>query len=119
MAKGQIKQAQAKIDQKTFELLCKCQCVETEISAEFGVSRDTLIRWCKETYGVDFATIYKEKRASGFASLRSKQFAEAMKGNTTLLIFLGKNYLGQSDKVEQETTERIQIINDIPKTENR
>jgi hypothetical protein len=45
-----------------------------------------------------------EQLASGFehrnASLRRKQFEAAMNGNTTILIWLGKQYLGQRDKRE-------------------
>ena len=35
MAKGQIKQAQIKIDQKQFENLCKMQCTEKEIMSAY------------------------------------------------------------------------------------
>jgi hypothetical protein len=34
------------------------------------------------------------------ASLKRKQFQVAMRGNPALLIWLGKQYLGQSDKLE-------------------
>ena len=34
----------------------------------------------------------------GKASLRRRQFEAAMDGNTAMLIFLGKNYLGQTDQ---------------------
>lgn len=118
MAKGQIKQAQIKIDQAKFESLCKCQCSEREIASEFGVNIETLRRWCKNTYKKTFEEVFEEKRFCGFTALRSKQFMEAMKGNTTLLIFLGKNYLGQSDKVETEQMEKIEIINDVKPNEN-
>jgi hypothetical protein len=39
-------------------------------------------------------------RAERNASLRRKQFELAMAGNTTMLIWLGKQYLGQKDKHE-------------------
>lgn len=46
---------------------------------------------------------YKTKgKCKGKTSLRSWQWANAKSGNTTMQIFLGKNYLGQSDKVEAE-----------------
>lgn len=101
MAKGQIKQKQANINQKQFETLCAIQCTEEEIMAMFDVSKDTLIRWCKNTYGADFATIYKEKRQNGKASLRRNQFKLA-ETNPTMAIWLGKQYLGQKDHTEQE-----------------
>lgn len=99
MAVGQIKQAQSKIDEKQFEQLCKMQCTEMEIASFFDVSKDTLIRWCKETYGVDFATIYSQKKEGGKIAIRRFQLQQAEK-NPTMAIWLGKQYLGQTDKIE-------------------
>lgn len=115
MAKGQIKQAQVKIDQEIFENLCKIQCTEEEIYSWFGVSKETLIRWCKNTYGSDFATAFKNLSNQGKISLRRAQIKKATTGkmDTTMLIWLGKQYLGQTDKVETENVERVQIINDV------
>jgi len=96
MAKGQVKQAQVKIKQDDFEHLCSIQCTREEICAFFGISKDTLLRWCKETYGTDFDTIYKEKRQMGKASLRRTQWKLADK-SVPMAIFLGKNMLGQVD----------------------
>lgn len=112
MAKGQIKQKQAKIDQKQFENLCKMQCTETEIMAWFEVCKDTLISWCRATYGTDFSTIYKEKKESGKISLRRFQIQQAEK-NPTMAIWLGKQYLNQTDKVEQTTNADITINNKL------
>lgn len=42
-------------------------------------------------------------RNRGKTSLRSWQFAAAKQGNTSLLIHLGKNYLGQTDRPETDT----------------
>ena len=98
MAKGQIKQKQSTINQKQFESLCGIQCTEEEIMAVLDISKDTLLRWCKATYGTDFATIYKEKRRIGNASLRRSQF-ELAKTNATMSIWLGKQYLDQKESL--------------------
>lgn len=121
MAVGQIKQAQVKIDQKQFENMCAIQCTRDEIASMFGVSYDTLLRWCKNTYdGKDFETVYKEKRQLGKASLRRTQWKLADK-SVPMAIFLGKNMLGQTDspsdeaKKEDEPKYRIVIpASDIP-----
>lgn len=115
MAKGQIKQAQIKIDQDQFERLCEIQCVREEIAAFFKVSMSTLGRWCVETYGENFEDVYKIYRSGGKISLRRAQWTKAThgKGDTTMLIWLGKQYLEQTDKVESENIERVQIVNDI------
>ena len=70
MAIGQKKQAQEKIDQIQFEKLCGLQCTESEIMGYFQVSKDTLIRWCKETYGTDFATVFEQKKRSRQDSIK-------------------------------------------------
>ena len=92
MAKGQIKQAQIKIDQKQFENLCKMQCTETEIMSWFDVSKDTLLRWCKATYGGDFATVYEQKKEGGKIALRRYQLQLAEK-NPTMAIWLRQTIL--------------------------
>ena len=105
MAKGQIKQAQAKIKRDQFENMCGIQCTEEEIASVFGVSVDTLERWCSNEYGRGFAEVFREKRQFGKASLRRKQWLKATDDmDTTMLIFLGKQYLGQADRISQSIT---------------
>lgn len=99
MAKGQIKQKQALIKKEQFEKLCEIQCTEQEIMSFFGVCKDTLISWCVNTYGVNFSTIYNEKRQGGKASLRRSQF-ELARTNASMSIWLGKQYLGQKDNID-------------------
>ena len=71
MAIGQKKQAQEKINKEQFEKLCKLQCTETEISAYFEISHDTLQRWCEETYGENFAYVYEQKKRSRKDSIKT------------------------------------------------
>lgn len=86
------------IDQPTFEKLCEIQCTLEEIAGVLRVSEDTVERWCERTYEVGFADAYKKFSATGKTSLRRQQFELARKGNATMLIWLGKQYLGQTDK---------------------
>ena len=85
------------IDQKQFEFLCGLQCTEEEIAAFFECSKDTIGRWCVQTYEQSFADVFAEKRLNGKISLRRAQFALAPK-NAAMAIFLGKNYLGQKNE---------------------
>ena len=99
-------------DWKQFETLCGLQCTQDEICAVMGVTDKTLTRLLDEHYGESFSDIYKKKSASGKASLRRIQFDIAKKGNAAMAIFLGKNYLGQTDKQEvEETGDRNITIN--------
>jgi hypothetical protein len=101
----------ADIDKTQFEKLCALQCTEEEILAWFHISDKTLCSWCKRTYGKSFSEIFKEKRKVGKISLRRSQFRLAEK-SAAMAIFLGKNYLGQTDakevRAEVTATEREQ-----------
>ena len=117
MAKGQIKQKQILIDKEQFEKLCKLQCTETEISAYFEISHDTLQRWCEETYGENFAYVYEQKKGVGKIALRRFQMQQAEK-NPTMAIWLGKQYLGQTDKIVSSNEIKLPIIH-IEETNNK
>lgn len=97
--------------------LCKIQCTQDEIIDILGTTIDTLADACKRELGVDFSTFYSQKRAGGKRSLRRKQWQTAVEdGNPTLLIWLGKQYLGQSEKQEltgkdgKALFEKVEII---------
>ena len=98
------------IDQHTFEGLCEIQCTLEEIAGVLRVSEDTVERWCERTYELGFADTYKKFSAYGKTSLRRQQFELAKKGNATMLIWLGKQYLGQADKpLPDESDEEVNI----------
>ena len=43
-------------------------------------------------------------------SLRQLQWKNAASGNTALLIFLGKNFLGQTDKSQVDHTNNLELV---------
>ena len=86
------------IDFAEVDKLCQIQCTGEEIASFFGISYDTLERRCKEQFKVSLAEYIKEKSAKGKSSLRRMQWKAAMNGSVTMLIWLGKQYLGQADK---------------------
>ena len=88
------------IDPKQFEGLCRIQCTEDEICSVLDVTDKTLVAWCKRTYGMGFSDAFKKYACGGRMSLRRYQFDCAKKGNSTMLIWLGKQYLGQRDLPE-------------------
>ena len=92
----------AEIDKKQFENLCGLQCIKFEICAFFQVTDKTLERWCKRTYKRGFADIFSQKRGKGKISLRRIQFRLAEK-SPAMAIWLGKQWLGQSDNPTPET----------------
>jgi len=77
--------------------LCAIQCTAEEIASVLGISVDTLERRIYERDGLRFAEFFKIKRKAGFASLRRMQWKKSQSDDTTMLIWLGKQYLGQKD----------------------
>ena len=90
------------MDVKTFESLCAIQCTKDEICAVLGIDEKTLTKQCKKQYSKPFSEVFTQKRKTGKASLRRSQWTLASGGNATMLIWLGKQYLQQSDKLEQK-----------------
>ena len=80
------------IDARQVEKLAAIGCTNVEIADVFAVSEGTIRNRFYENLAKG-RTQLKQK-------LRRKQMAVAMKGNVAMLIFLGKQYLEQSDKQE-------------------
>lgn len=91
------------IDKEEFEKLCGICCTLSEIAGWFNCSEDTIERWCKREYFINFADCFKRHSAKGKISLRRNQFRMAEK-NPTMAIWLGKQHLGQRDVVEQSVS---------------
>lgn len=91
------------IDFENFKKLCGLQCTLDEIASFFDCSKDTVERWCKRELKMSFAEAFKKHSSAGKISLRRWQFKMA-EHNCAMAIFLGKNWLGQSDKIEQTIT---------------
>ena len=90
------------INKSQFESLCAIQCTKEEICDVLQVTEKTLNNWCKEEYGESFSLIFKQKKSLGKTSLRRNQWKLAEKGNTTMLIWLGKQLLKQSENPIQD-----------------
>ena len=95
---------QIEIDWKTVKNLCGIQCTGQEIADVLDISYDTLERRVKSEFKMSFADYIKKNSANGKMSLRRKQYETAMSGNTTMLVWLGKQYLGQTDKQVVDNT---------------
>ena len=91
-----------------WELIAECahiQCTIAEICAVAKVDYETLQSRCLKDHGMSFSNFYTQKREGGKKSLRRAQWHAACETeNTALLIWAGKQYLGQSDKIENTNT---------------
>mgnify|MGYP003649989596 FL=1 len=97
------------IDWKVVESMCGIYCTGEEIAGVLGCSYDTLERAIKREYSLTFAEFFEQKAAKGKVSLRRKQFDSALSGDRTMLIWLGKQWLGQQDKQATENKSDIKI----------
>lgn len=83
--------------------LSSIMCTDEEIAACLGVTVETL----QNKDNNDAFLECKEKGAgNGRKSLRRIQFEIAKKGNATMAIWLGKQWLGQKEKIDDECGEK-------------
>jgi hypothetical protein len=77
------------LDQRQLRELASIHCTMKEIAQVMGCSVDTLDR--------NYAEVIKQGQEEGKSSLRRAQFKYALAGNSGLLIWLGKQWLGQKE----------------------
>ena len=92
----------AVIDWDTVGKLLEADCKTVDIARQLGVSEMTLYRRCKSDLNVSYVTFSQQKKMLGDNLLRAKQYQTAMSGNVTMQIWLGKQRLGQTDKLEHQ-----------------
>ena len=92
------------IDYTTVEKLANIQCTQDEIASFLGISTRTLQR------DEQFMELFNRGRENGKMSLRRIQWKHEEK-SVPMAIWLGKQYLGQRDKVEY-TDDGMKAIND-------
>jgi len=93
MTKKRNGRPKIKLDYELIEKLSHIQCTQSEIADVLGISTRTLRR------DKEFCRIHKKGMQSGKVSLRRLQWKSAEKENVTMLIHLGKQYLGQREGI--------------------
>jgi len=96
-----------KIKEEDVRKLAERFWTNSEIAAFFDCSEKTIYN--------RFTEIIAKGKENGKAKLRDIQLRSAMNGNVTMQIWLGKQYLNQTDKVNvnglsEEETERLRQI---------
>jgi len=97
-----------KADEATLKIvkgLGNIQATGKECAAVLGVTEPTWLKFKKDHPSVEDA--FRDGIGNGLASLRRRQFEAAQAGNATMLIWLGKQYLGQVDK--QEIAQTVEV----------
>lgn len=115
------------LDYVLIERLANIQCTEYEICAILGISLNSLTNWKKED--VKLQEAIDNGYSDGKMSLRRAQFQVAFPdpdkgyhGNPAMLIWLGKQVLHQSDKVQVSGGKepiKIKVVwGDLPEDNN-
>lgn len=89
------------VDPELVRRLAAIGCDDEEIAEAL----DSKAQRIRELYG----SYLRQGRAQGRTALRRKQWQMAMRGNTQMLVHLGKNVLGQSDNVNVNHSGVIEV----------
>lgn len=100
--KNPVGRPRIEIDVEQLEKLCKWWCTAEEIASFFDMCVDTLDTRIKELGYENFSDYYKKYSDIGKCSLRQWQMKSAEGGSVPMQIWLGKQMLGQTDKVEAD-----------------
>lgn len=104
-------------DPQMFENLCSIFCTQAEICEILGTTDKTLVAWVERHYGESFSEVYKKNMGKGKMSLRRAQLKMAQ-SSASMAIWLGKQYLNQLDRVEEQITGSVTINNNVPDNDN-
>lgn len=88
------------IDYETVEKLARMHCTQEEIATYMGISVRTLQR------DEEFCRIYKKGIGNACISLRRLQWRAAEAGNKTMLVWLGRIYLKQTESMHVDVNEK-------------
>ena len=91
-----------KIDEEQVRALARLGCTWDEIADVLQVSRTTFGKYLKQKKSLREA--YERGLSEGDVSIRRAQYDAAVSGKTAMLIWLGKNRLNQTDRVETNRT---------------
>lgn len=97
------------IEFDSFEKMCFLQATTEEIASALHISKPVLYDKVEKHYGEDFPTVYKRYSAGGKMSLRRSQYRQSEK-SAAMAIWLGKQYLGQTDTPQQTETPQANLV---------
>jgi hypothetical protein len=89
------------LDVEELRRIARTGATQQEIAARLGMSVDTLERRLKDP---EVRALVDKAHAEVKVSLRAKQIELALAGDRTMLVWLGKQMLGQKDRQEVEVS---------------
>lgn len=110
------------IDQTLLENYLKLYPTEEECAHLMDCSIDSLAKYIKKTYGVTFYELRDKMFTATKTAIKRAQFKKAIEGeNPTMLIWVGKQYLSQSDQIKLDvnaTTTNFNLSYKLDKDED-
>ena len=106
-------------DRKQFVDLVGLGCTQEDICWFFRdetgktANIDTLSRWCKRTFGLNYQDFYKKNGGMAMKIRLRQNQIELSKKNAAMAIFLGKNYLGQRDSFEFDNKSALEKLDEV------
>lgn len=100
----------SEIDLEEAKKLCQIWCTQNEMCAIFGVHETTLNTKLREAGYDGFSGFFAKYSADGNISLRRAQKIAAIEDRSVpMMIWLGKQRLGQTDKVEERIAPEVKV----------
>jgi hypothetical protein len=99
--------------------LAQIQCTTVEAGLVFGASAAEFREWLRDH--PEAGAAWENGRGQGLISLRRAQFESALSGNSTMLVWLGKQYLDQQDRILHagDSAQPIIVQWQLPQPQNR
>jgi hypothetical protein len=85
------------IDADVLDAMIQYGATCTDCAGRFNCSNDTIVRFIKDKYSMNFADYSDKMMFNVRMKLRDRMFRAAMEGNTAMMIWLSKQWLNMSD----------------------
>lgn len=107
--KNPPRRPQIPIDWTVVDKWLEADCTGTQVAGLLGIHPDTLYNRCQQDKGVTFTVYSNEKKAKGDGLIKEKQYVEALNGDRGMLIWLGKQRLGQRENQDLNVTGNMSV----------
>lgn len=97
---GRPPKAQGRINGSELEKLLAFYPSVHETADWFGVSVSSLRRFIKAKFKTSFESLRDKRFVKTKIAIKRAQIEKALKGDNTMLIWCGKQYVGQKDEVD-------------------
>lgn len=97
------------IDWTVVDKWLEADCTGTQVAGMLAIHPDTLYDRCVKEKEMNFSEYANTKRCKGDGLIKEKQFTEALKGDRGMLIWLGKQRLGQKENHELNVTGTMNV----------